>query len=179
MTPEIIKAGEKTAVDFQQIQAICSPHGVDVTFKEHNQLPENPTLSGILGSSPACCILMEVKHSRKPIRHFLIKNSRNYIYFDSLNLTLEHMYSITQTSPKLIRAFSGHKVEMPSVRVQKNIAHVRDCGLHCSVRAIFHRYSNREYYKFLRKFGTDFDYTVTMMCLLHLIDMKALKIQHK
>ena len=47
MIPEIIKVGEKTAVDFQQIQAICSPHGVDVTFKEHNKLPENPTLSGI------------------------------------------------------------------------------------------------------------------------------------
>ena len=32
------------------------------------------------------------------------------IYFDSLALSLEHMYSITKSEPKLIRAFKGLKV---------------------------------------------------------------------
>ena len=44
------------------------------------------------------------------------------MYFDSLALSLEHMYQITKTEPKLIRAFKGLNVEMPHVRVQKNLA---------------------------------------------------------
>ena len=176
--PELIRRGEKTAVDFDQIKKIVSPHGVDVTFVEHKDLPAHPSLSTILGSHTACCVLMEVKHSSQPIRHWvLVIGKPHLVYFDSLALSLEHMYQITKSEPKLIRAFKGLKVDMPHVRIQKNLSNVRDCGLHCSVRAVFHKYSNKEYYKFLKSFGSDTDATVVMMCLLHLVDMKSLTIK--
>jgi len=177
MLPELIKRGEKTAVDFSQISKIVGSHGVDLAFKEHSDLKPHPTVESICGSHDACCVLMEVKHSRQPVRHWIVVIQKPQVrYFDSLSLSLEHLYQITKTEPKLLRAFKGMKVDMPHIRVQKNLSNVRDCGLHVAVRAIFHTYSNSEYYKFLKSFGSDTDATVTLMCLTHLVDMKAVKI---
>ena len=178
MLPELIRRGEKTAVDFDQISQIVSPHGVKLTFKEHKDLPSHPSVASILDSYEACCILMDVKHSRSPIRHWvLVIGKPHLVYFDSLALSLEHMYQITKSEPKLIRAFKGLKVDMPRTRIQKNLANVRDCGLHCAVRAVFHKYTNRQYYSFLKKFGSSTDATVVLMCLMHLVDMKELTIK--
>ena len=172
MLPELIRRGEKTAVDFDQISRIVSPHGVKLTFKEHKDLPSHPSIASILGSYEACCILMDVKHSRAPIRHWVL-----VITLISSTLTVLLLYSITKSEPKLIRAFKGLKVDMPRTRIQKNLANIRDCGLHCAVRAVFHKYTNRQYYTFLKKFGSSTDATVVLMCLLHLVDMKSLSIK--
>ena len=107
MLPELIRRGEKTAVDFDQISQIVSPHGVKLTFKEHKDLPDHPSIGSILGSYEACCILMDVKHSRTPIRHWVLVIGKPLTYFDSLALSLEHMYSITKSEPKLIRICLG------------------------------------------------------------------------
>ena len=125
MLPELIKRGEKTAVDFSQISKIVGPHGVDIAFKEHKDLKSHPTVESICGSHTACCILMEVKHSRQPIRHWVLVIKKPPRYFDSLSLSLEHLYQITRAEPKLIRAFKGLKVDMPHIRVQKNLSSVR------------------------------------------------------
>jgi len=177
--PALIQTGKKTAVDFSQIQSIVGSHNVSLGFKEHKDLPSHPSIADICGQNAACCILMEVQHSRNVIRHWVLVIKHPVTYFDSLSLSLPHMYAITGAEPKLMRAFKGLKVDMPTSRVQKNLAHVRDCGLHVACRAVFHTYSNSQYYSFLKSLGADTDDSVVMMCLLHLLDLKAVKIKHK
>ena len=50
-----------------------------------------------------------------------------------------------------------------------------------SLHQIYHRpaakYTNRQYYSFLKKFGSSTDATVVLMCLMHLVDMKELTIK--
>ena len=171
--PELLRLGKNSPLDFTQIKTIVG-HRCNIGFRDHESLPSNPSLSQILGSHDAVCILLHVLHGASGIAHWvcLIKGTpqRPVQFFDPLGHDLRGLYKITKEEPKLIRALQGHKYHSNLNKVQAQKTSVRDCGCHCAIRCVFWKWSNRDYVRFLRTHYGSTDDTVTSLCALHLLD---------
>ena len=174
--PELLKIERGIALDFDQIKALAV--GVDLGMRDHEDLPEHPTLKDVVGNHDAVCVLLHVlgpRGSVGSVGHWVLVIQRPRLaFFDPLGKPLSHLYSITSEPPKLVHAFKGHKFEFSSVALQRSVKGVRSCGCHCAVRAVFRSWRTRDYEKFIQShYGTPDD-TVETMCTLNILSKKTL-----
>jgi hypothetical protein len=173
---------ESESLSDSDILAIFKENGLpDVGVYTYDELATIQNLDDIC--LPYCIILIRTAPN---YGHYIallrLKDDSGYEYFDpygtfidkSLSEVSEKIRSTLDENEPYIsnlfiqKDFGGHDIFFNQYKFQKESKKVNTCGKHCVLRCIYdHKHGKnkdlKDYYKMLKKYGGDFDKTVTRL----------------
>jgi len=180
---EAILRREQTSIDFEQIQKTCAPHE-KVSFAYLDDIPENPSDAHFFKHGTTCCaVLCTVHdvhtHTPTDIHHWitLLKNhdsklnsKPHYIFHDSLGNTIAQLEGKMKVFKKSLTNWAAdRRVVQNRVILQKHVANIQDCGMHCIARIIMRNMDQQEFIRWIKNSPLNPDLSVSFLSYFSLL----------
>ena len=172
----LVKQNEEIPISNLDVKKICDGKVNIVLYSDLKELYKRDiSILSLFKEEYNNCIVLLYQLGRK-IGHWvslILHNDMSISFYNSYAFNIDQELDFTTHGSKyLTLLLHGHRVNVNPYRHQRLIENVNTCGLHASLRCVFHHFTNEQYHKFISSYDNhktkDYDKLVSLLCLVPL-----------